>query len=110
MKQAKWVPSVYLGRRKDLRVLRTSVTALLVAFAAAAISGCAQRGAPSFTLFGAFFPAWMLLGGIGILAAIATRAALVAAGLAEVLPLQLLVCVSAGLTVAILVWLLWFAT
>ncbi len=110
MKQAKWVPSVYLGGRKHLRGVRRSATALLIAFAVTTISGCAQRGAPSFALFGAFFPAWMLLGGIGILAAIATRAALVATGLVEVLPLQLLVCVSAGLTVAVLVWLLWFAT
>jgi len=110
MKQAKWVRSVYLGRSKDPRGLRTPATPLLIAFATVAVSGCAQRGAPSFTLFGAFFPAWMLLGGIGVLAAIATRAALVAAGLAEDLPLQLLVCVSVGLTAAVLVWLLWFAT
>jgi len=109
MHQAKWVPWVCLGGRKYLRGVRTLATVLLIAFAAATISGCAQRGAPSFALFGAFFPSWMLLGGIGILAAIATRAALVVAGLAEVLPLQLLVCVSAGLTVAVLVWLLWFA-
>jgi hypothetical protein len=101
---------MYQGGRKDLRRVRASATALVVAFAATTITGCAQRGAPSFVLFGAFFPAWMLLGGIGILAAIATRGALVATGLAEVLPLQLLVCVSAGLTIAVLVWLLWFAT
>jgi hypothetical protein len=72
------------------------------------ISGCSARGAPSFVLFGAFFPAWMLLAGIGILAAIATRAAMVATGLAGVVPLQLLVSISSGLTVAILVWAIWF--
>ena len=71
-------------------------------------SGCTARGAPSFVLFGAFFPAWMLVAGIGILAAIGTRIALVASGLAEILPMQLLVCVSVGLTIAILVWTLWF--
>ena len=50
----------------------------------------------------------MLVAGIGILAAIGTRIALVATGLGEAVPQQLLVCVSAGLTVAILIWLLWF--
>ena len=72
------------------------------------VGGCAQRGAPSFVLFGAFFPAWMLVAAIGILAAIATRGAMVATGLAEVVPMQLLVSVSSGLTVAILVWVVWF--
>ena len=65
-------------------------------------------GAPSFVLFGAFFPAWMLVAGIGILAAIAARVALIATGLVEIVPLQLLVCVSAGLTVAVFTWALWF--
>lgn len=67
------------------------------------MSGCALRGAPSFILFGAFFPAWMLLAGIASLAAIGARVVLVATGLAEILPLQLLVCVSIGLS---LQWLL----
>ena len=84
--------------------------ALLIAFAAVTVSGCAPRGAPSFVFFGAFFPDWMLLAGIGVLAAIGTRVVVVATGLVEVVPLQLLVCVSAGLTIAILTWLLWFAT
>ena len=82
--------------------------ALLAAATASSVSGCATRGAPSFVLFGAFFPDWMLLAGIGILAAIGTRLVLLSTGLAEVIPLQLLVCVSVGLTVAILTWRLWF--
>ena len=83
---------------------------LILVLIAAMMSGCTLRGAPSFVLFGAFFPAWMLLAGIGILAAIGMRVALVATGLAELLPLQLAVCVSAGVMVAILAWLIWFAT
>jgi hypothetical protein len=73
-----------------------------------AISGCASRGAPSFTLFGAFFPAWMLVAGIGILLAILARAVMIKTGLAQIVPMQLLVSVSAGLTIAIIVWALWF--
>jgi hypothetical protein len=85
-------------------------TCLLLVLSGAAVSGCAIRGAPSFVLFGAFFPAWMLLAGIGILAAIGARIALVSTGLAEIVPLQLLVCVSAGLIIAVLAWALWFGT
>lgn len=91
-----------------MRHVRQFSGVLLIVLVTAGTGGCALRGAPSFVLFGAFFPAWMLLAGIGILAAIGTRVALVATGLAEILPLQLLVCVSAGLTVAVVIWLLWF--
>lgn len=96
--------------RAPLRRTAARAQVLLMAFAAATVSGCAPRGAPSFVFFGAFFPDWILLAGIGILAAIGTRVALVAAGLAEVVPLQLFVCVSIGLTIAILTWLLWFGS
>jgi hypothetical protein len=83
---------------------------LTALFAALTVSGCAPRGAPSFVFFGAFFPDSMLLAGIGILAAIGARVALLVTGLADGVPLQLLVCVSAGLTIAILTWLLWFGS
>ena len=72
------------------------------------MSGCARGGAPSFIFFGAFFPDWMLVALIGILAAIGTRGALLSSGLGDAVPVQLLVCVSAGLTIAILIWRLWF--
>jgi hypothetical protein len=48
----------------------------------------------------------MLLAGIGILAAIVTRVVLETTGLADFLAAQLLVCVSTGLMVAVLTWLL----
>jgi hypothetical protein len=73
-----------------------------------AVSGCASRGAPSFIFFGAFLPAWMLVAGIGILMTIIARALMVTTGLAQIVPMQLLVSVSAGLVVAIIVWALWF--
>jgi hypothetical protein len=89
---------------KNLSFTRVALGMVL----AASMSGCASRGAPSFVLFGAFFPAWLLLAGIGIGAAVTTRLAFVASGLATVIPLQLLVCASSGLTVAVVCWLLWF--
>jgi hypothetical protein len=88
-----------------MRYVREHAAVLLIL---TGTSGCATRGAPSFVLFGAYFPAWMLVAGIGILVAIGTRVTIVATGLAEAVPMQLLVCTSTGLTAAILVWALWF--
>jgi hypothetical protein len=82
--------------------------ALLISIASITLSGCASHGAPSFVLFGAFFPAWMLCSLAGILGAVAARGMFVAAGLNNVLPYQLFVCSSAGLAVAIVIWLIWF--
>jgi hypothetical protein len=105
MKQTTFAQPPFSGRGK---LAGQRAGGLLILLSAAAMSGCALRGAPSFVLFGAFFPACMLLAAIAILVAIGTRVALVATGLAEILPLQLFVCVSIGLTVTILIWLLWF--
>ena len=81
--------------------------ALLFSLALSTLNGCATRGAPSFALFGAFFPAWIICAIIGIVAAIAARAVLVATGLSDVLPFQLLVCTAIGTCVALLSW--WIA-
>jgi hypothetical protein len=69
------------------------------------LSSC---GAPSYTLFGAFFPAWMLCAAIGIAAAIGARAVFVGTGWSAILPFQLFVCTSIGVILGLLVWLLWF--
>ncbi len=69
------------------------------------LSGC---GAPSFTLFGAFFPGWMFCAAIGILAAIGARAVFVGTGWSAILPFQLFVCASIGMIFGLLAWLLWF--
>jgi hypothetical protein len=72
------------------------------------LSGCADAGAPSFALFGAFFPAWMFCATVGILGAGLARALFVGTGLAAVLPHQLLVCTAIGTIVGIAFWLLVF--
>ena len=72
------------------------------------LGGCADAGAPSFALFGAFFPAWMLCATIGILGAGLARAVFVGTGLTAVLPHQLIVCTAIGTIVGIAFWLLVF--
>ena len=73
------------------------------------LSGCADAGAPSFSLFGAFFPAWMFCAGIGIAGAAIARAAFVGTGVAAILPYQLLVCTAVGTIIAIAAWFFAFA-
>lgn len=67
----------------------------------------ACRGAPSVEVAGAYFPAWLSCALVAVVGAILARAAMVATGLAEVIPLQLFVCFSIGLLVAALVWVAW---
>jgi YtcA family len=75
---------------------------------AIAVSGWAVQGAPSFPLFGAYFPSWMFCGAIGLVAAIVARAFFEASGLAYVLPFQLFVCASIGVCAALVAVLVWF--
>jgi hypothetical protein len=81
----------------------------LTAIICSGLSGCAARGAPSFVLFGAYFPAWMLVAAIGILAAVAAHIAMVTTGLGESIRFQLLNCTAIGATTAVVCWLTWFA-
>src|ERR1700733_13008045 len=80
---------------------------VVLGFAALALGGC-STGAPSFVLFGAFFPAWMLCGTLGIIGAGVARAGFVASGLSDSLPYQLFVCSAVGVIVALFAWLLCF--
>ena len=73
-----------------------------------ALGGCSAGGAPSFDLFGAFFPAWLLCGIVGIGGAIAARLAFVSIGVADTLPYQLTVCTAIGVITALLFWLVGF--
>ena len=82
---------------------------ILLGVIAMALGGCARRGAPSFVLFGAYFPGWMLVAGIGILVAVAARALSLATGMADALPFPLALCTSIGVIAAVFVWLIWFA-
>lgn len=85
-----------------------SVNLLSIALSSSVLSGCCSHGAPTLILFGAFFPAWMFCGLIGILAAIGARGAFVATGLSDTLPFQLFVCASIGICFALFAWSLGF--
>jgi len=82
--------------------------AVLVMVMSCTLTGCSLAGAPSFTLFGAFFPAWMLCALIGIIGAAGTRVALTTPGISEAVPFQLAVCTAVGVIVGLLAWMVLF--
>ena len=88
--------------------LSIGAAARLVFLMPIGLGGCSAAGAPSFDLFGAFFPAWLLCGVIGIAGAGIARLAFVGTGLANSLPYQLAVCTAIGVIAAVLIWLVGF--
>jgi hypothetical protein len=68
------------------------------------LTGCSLAAAPSFALFGAYFPAWMLCGLLGIIGAAITRLVLTTPAFSGAVPYQFAVCTSAGVIVALLIW------
>jgi hypothetical protein len=79
-----------------------------IVISSSALGGCAIQGAPSFELFGAFFPAWMLCASIGIIGGIAARVIFIAVGLDSRVQFRVFVCSSVGVVVAAGTWLFWF--
>ena len=100
------LPNVYRGVMA--RSLKSCVNATSAMLLSCPLLGCSRSVAPSFEIAGAYFPAWMFCALFGIVAAAGARAALVAGGLASVLPYQLFVCTSIGLIFALLLWLIQF--
>ena len=80
---------------------------LLVA-ASFMLAGCSLAGAPSFALFGAFFPAWILCALAGIFGAAGARVVLATPNFSRVIPFQLAVCTAVGIIVGLLTWIALF--
>jgi YtcA family len=80
----------------------------LLAITSCLLTGCSFGEAPSFELFGAFFPAWLLCAVIGIVGAASTRVVLTTANSGDVIPFQLAVCTAVGVIVALLTWMALF--
>ena len=60
------------------------------------LAGCASRGAPSYVLFGAYFPLWLVSAIVGVIGAIVAHRVFVATGWAATVPYQLAVCTAIG--------------
>lgn len=72
------------------------------------LGGCGLKGAPSYSIFGAFFPAWVLCAGIGIAGSVGLRSVFIATGLESAMPLKSPVYVAFAVALALSIWLLLF--
>ena len=72
------------------------------------LTGCSLAAAPSFELFGAYFPAWMLCALIGIVGAASTRVVFTTPAFNGMVPFQFAVCTAVGVIVALLSWIVLF--
>ena len=72
------------------------------------LGGCALRGAPSYSIFGAFFPAWLLCAVLGIFASILLRTVLIATDFEEAVPFKLMVYLAFAVGSTLWLWLALF--
>jgi hypothetical protein len=78
--------------------------AAILPFASCMLAGCSSVGAPSYELFGAFFPAWLLCGLIGIAGAVVAGIFLRSDRFNQVIPWPLAVCTAVGVIVGLISW------
>jgi hypothetical protein len=99
----------FAGRSHLTHTNRKAVRGIAICLGALSFAGIAGgcAGAPSIPVAGAYFPAWLACGLIGVVTSIVARMVLVAADLAAVLPLQLLVCLTIGAVCAGIAWTVW---
>ncbi len=87
------------------RHLTRPASVIFVAVESLSLTGCG--GAPSITIAGAYFPAWLLCALIAVLAAVMARSLMLVSGLANHIPYQLAVCSSIGVIAGLVMWQLW---
>jgi len=71
------------------------------------LAGC-DTGAPSLTLVGSYFPAWILCSLIGVAVGVGARLVLSATRLAEAAALPLVACIATGAIAGLLAWLTFY--
>jgi YtcA family len=90
------------GKRAKRSAARLGAIVLLCG-----LEGCGP-GAPSLSLVGAYFPAWILCSLIGLAVGIIARVVLSATRLAEVVAYPLVLCIAIGAIAGILAWLAFY--
>jgi hypothetical protein len=90
------------GRRPRHAAVRLSAIGLL-----SGLEGCSP-GAPSLSLVGAYFPAWILCSLVGLTIGIVARVTLSATRLGQVAAYPLALCIAIGVIAGILAWLAFY--
>jgi hypothetical protein len=83
----------------------TRLSVVFVSGGSLSLVGCG--GAPSVTVAGAYFPAWLLCALVAVFVAVITRSLMIVTRLSNHIPYQLAVCSSIGVIVALIVWQVW---
>ena len=96
------------NKEDSVSTLNRSVSSVTVLLSVLLFGGCSLDGAPSYSLFGAFFPAWLLCAVLGLVAAFIFRTCVIAADLEEAMPFKLLVYTAFGAGLAVWLWLALF--
>ena len=71
-----------------------------------ALTGCDSSAAPSYVLFGAYFPAWLLFGVLWLFAGLAVRVGMELLGGGTPWPWPLAMSVAGGYLLALGAWVL----
>ena len=99
-----------LARRLQMRGPSSSPRAaarLLTVLSPLGLGGC-DPGAPSLTLVGSYFPAWILCSLIGVAVGLTARVVLSATRLAETAAYPLVVCIAIGVIAGVAAWLVFY--
>ena len=99
-------PSSWRLNRPAIPLLRMARHHSVGLLAAAFLTGCSLEGAPTYEFFGAYFPVWLLYGGMAVLLALLTRIVMIRSGVADQVAFPLLVCSSIGFMLAAALWAL----
>lgn len=101
------MPATSQRSNSNFRLDHTSRQMPLLALSGLApfILGC--NGAPTLTIAGAYFPAWLICGLVAVLAAVVVWVVMIATGLSNRIPFQLAVCISLGVIAALILWRTW---
>jgi hypothetical protein len=99
-------------RARRLQIRRPSSPAraaggLLTLLSLLGLGGC-EPGAPSLSLVGSYFPAWILCSLIGLAVGLATRVVLSATRLAETAAYPLVACIAVGVIGGVAAWLVFY--
>jgi hypothetical protein len=104
--EKRWRCEESISRRISVSPVHTFAARLLLLLAQIALlNGCS--GAPSLTIAGAYFPAWLACAVIGVITTAIARGLMASTHLTTVIPFQLAVCSAIGVLVALTVWLSW---
>jgi hypothetical protein len=88
-------------------ILPRVAPSLLTILSLLGLGGC-QPGAPSLSLVGSYFPAWILCSLIGVAVGLAARAVLSATRLADVAAYPVVVCIAVGVIAGVAAWLVFY--